>query len=389
MQIRVPVMLAALGLLIAGCGSANSDSRSPDEIALASAPAAQPGDVQELTPRIPGPVEPPVEMAHHAFPTGSAVLRGPHFGLGIDWVATGPGLVPRYHPELDPFDGLRAADGQELMVISIDPQFSGGQWQPPGGASDNNPAAELIVDGHAHVLSKVPLTSPTLPAPPLDSVLLAVSVRKNAPVELQVNDAGRTQTINVRTGVRVADAIPGYYRPTTQTLKLDRPLPAGIVVRGVPYPLDLTIAVTAPIAQVVAGGPFAMLAPWTPDQGWAAPGHAWLVLPSPTLGGGLTKNEPVVSLTVDDPAVCHVRLPDGTLVPALAGTKTMSSLDGVRAFVKSPPDLTFNVPADFTTGTYLMDLSRTPVVAGFRDGDIPARWQPAPAVVDLPLNLSD
>jgi hypothetical protein len=382
MRIRVPVvaLCLAVGLLIAGCDSSTDATQSP----LATLPAAPSASVQELTLDSYNAADPPLDesggLTVRQFPSGSAVLRGPHYGLGIAWVATGPGYSAQFDPLLRPFTGMRAADGDQLMMILIDPAFTGGQWKPSSGP--NSPVAELILDGHAHVLTKAPLASPDLPMPQ-HGVLLTFSVRPNAPVELQVGDAGRTQTINVRTGMRAADAIPGYYRATEQQIKLDRPLPAGITVRGTPYPLSLGVS----DATLTGTTPPALLAPWTPDQGWAAPGHAWLDLPGPQLGTDITVRGPIVTLTVDQPTAFHVRLPDGSLVPAAAGTRTMTSTDAVAH--PNTPDLIFDMAAGFTTGTFVMDLSRAPIVAGFSDGDLPARWSPAPAAVEVPLNLNE
>jgi hypothetical protein len=208
-----------------------------------------------------------------------------------------------------------------------------------------------------------------------------LSARPEAQVRLRVADAGRTQTLDVRTGTRAADAIPGYYRPTTRELDLDRRLPAGIIVRGVPYPLLLKV--TEPILILCKA--YAVLAPWTPQQGWASPGHAWLVLPSPVLDEQSPSQAPLVRLTVNEPAVFHVRLPDGTLIPEVGGRRTMASSDGMLD--RNPADLVFTVPAGFTSGTYLVDLSRAPVTAVFSDGDLPAHWRPAPPVIAIPLTL--
>jgi hypothetical protein len=240
--------------------------------------------------------------------------------------------------------------------------------------------AELVVGGKPRPLVKVLQAAPDHPYMPASNVLVMLSVPKDAPVQLRVADMDRVQTLDVRTGTRAADAIPGYYRTSTKKIDFERNLPVGVTVRGVPYPTPLRLIHT-PVGKLEE--PFAMLAPWTPVQGWAAGGRAWLVLPSPIVAADAARG-PTLTLAIDEPTAFRVRLPDGAEVREVGGTQQVNTW---TAQASAQVNLIFDVSADFVTGTYLIDIGTAGVTAEFSDGTLPARWQPAPPVVEVPLNL--
>ncbi len=381
MWTQVPALLAAAATFLAGCSVTRSseDPRSAEEVRISSLPSVASNTVEEFE-ALPGQVEPPEDLTVRTFPRGTAALRGPHFALGLSWVATGKAIFEGSSLVLiGTLKARRPAEGEELMVLAVDPEYVGGQWKL---GDRPKPVAELVIDGTPRALTKAPLRSPEPPGVAGSGLLVVASVAKGAPVRLRVTDLDKVQTLDVLAGKRGADAIAGYYRPTTQKLEFERDLPAGIVVRGVPYPVPLKI-LDRPMTSFTE--PFAMLAPWTPVQGWAPDGRAWLVLPGPVVSAEFSSTSPVLELAIDEPTALRVRLPDGAEVRELGGTRQVSTL---TAQTNPAAELIFDVPAGFTTGTYLVDLGTAGIKAHFRDGPLAGRWQPAPPPVEVPLNLA-
>lgn len=378
MSTRVPILMAVAVLLLTGCGATKSTSADSRISSLAPVP---PGSVEEIEVEILGE-EPPSgkEMAVQEFARATAALRGPHFAVGLSWVATGEAILPGSSLVIQ--SGLPprrpATDGEEIMLLSFDPEHVGGQWKLGDGAK---PVAELVVGGTPRPLTKVPLPAADATGLSGPVVIVVASVPKGAPVQLRVTELGRTQTLDVRTGKRGEDAIAGYYRPTRQKLNFERDLPAGIVADGRPYQPELKLIDSA-FSDL--SEPTAMLAPWNPTDGWAPDGRAWLVLPSPILSGEAFGG-PTLELAIDEPTSFRVRLPDGTEIAERGGTQEVNLR--TASLSKAPAPVLFDVPADVTTGTYLIDLNPVRITARYSNATLPARWQPAPPLVEVPLAI--
>ncbi len=378
-------MVCAGALLLTGC---TTDSAAPTDSAresreIAALPELPPGRVREITRNVPAPVVPPPGMSSVTHPAGFGFLTGPHFGLKIAWVATGRAITG-HPPNLPVNEPVRAAPGQELLVFQVDPAVRSGHWTRRD--ADPAPVAELVVAGVPIKLAKLPLRpSAGRFGLPRDGLLVVAGVPVGVPVSVRVTDAGRTQTVDVRTGLRASDEIAGYYRKTTQKLVWRRDdVPIGVSVAGHSYRGTLDMGLKSYAPSRILSDPAVLLTPYSPGNGWAAPGHAWLTVPRPTLSGNVLPG-PLLTLKVDDPASFQLRLPDGTVVPAAPGSRetpiTLGSLGDPG------PDLTFDVPADFRTGTYVARLGAAAVIGEYRDAKLPARWAPGPEPAEIPIDL--
>ncbi len=377
---------ACAGALLTGC---TTDPATPAALAqedqkIAALPELPSGTVREITRNVPAPMVPPPDMSLVAHPAGKGYLTGPHFGLKIAWVATGRAITD--HPANPPAsEPVRAAPGQELLVFQVDPAIRTGHWVRRD--TDQAPVAELVVAGVPTKLAKLPLRPSTGRfTPPRDGLLVVAGVPVGAPATVRVTDAGRTQTVDVRTGLRASDAITGYYRKTTRKLAWRRDdVPIGVSVAGHIYRGTLDLGLRSYAPSRILSDPAVLLTPYTPSNGWAAPGRAWLTVPRPTLSGNVLPG-PLLTLKVDDPTSFQLRLPDGTVLPAAPGSRqtpiTLGSLGDPG------PDLTFDVPADFRTGTYVMRLDTAAVIGEYRNAKLPARWTPAPGTAEIPIDLN-
>jgi hypothetical protein len=254
--------------------------------------------------------------------------------------------------------------------VSVVGEHTNGQF-PLGSAKA--PTAELVVDDEKTPLTTLPLPVQEGPVPiPGDGVLLVASVPRGAPVELAVTDEGVTQRVDLRTGERV-ESVEGYYGANAQELSFTTDVPVAFLGGAA----TLHVAASA-VPEVVPK--LAVRAPWTPGQGWAADGHAWLVVPRPVLSTPLMMDMTGLRLTVDDAAVFSV---DGR--PEIGGTRQQETL--AAEFSPTTDPLVFDVPADFTGGTFTMNLAAMGVTAQFYTGDRAVTWTPPPAPVTVPLSF--
>jgi hypothetical protein len=125
----------------------------------------------------------------------------------------------------------------------------------------------------------------------------------------------------------------------------------------------------------------AVLAPWTAEQGWAADGHVWLVIPRPVLSTQLLMDMSGLRLVIDDAVVFSV---DGR--PELGGTHTIETL--AAEYVATADPLVFDVPADLTGGTFTMNIAAMGATAQYYAGDRAVTWAPPPAPFTVPLSFS-
>jgi len=372
-----------VALVVSGCSVQRGDHGDPAAAALSSLPAVPAGAVEEVPTNVRAPVDPPaVGMRVRDF-DGEADLRGPHFTIAVDWVATGRAIEELSLPMVPALDARRAPDGAELFIVAVDGESGGqGQWNVPDGESA--PPVELVVDGKATPLTTVPVPAQDAVAPiPQSGVLVVASVPVKAPVTLRVTDAERTQTVDLRAGKRGKDAIPGYYQPYSQEISFDTSLPAHFTAGGGSYPT--TLQVTSRGGTDIAA-PYVLLAPWTPSGGWAADGRAWLVVPQPVVETPIVSGVPGLRYAVTEPEVFKVQLPDGTEIAETGGTREISTPLGHIS--GGGDDLVFDVPATFVTGTFRMLLASAPAVAMFSDGDYPARFSAPPPPFELAIDLA-
>jgi hypothetical protein len=371
-------VVGTLLLAAGGCGFLRSSS-DDEESRIASLPAVEPGTVDEVSLGQSGHINTPIGMEVRDFPSSEADLRGPHYVAGISWVATGRAIEKNTLPMVTELTARRAPDGEEFVLVAVSGESTNGQWKL---GKRPKPAAELVVDGQARPLSTIPLPNQEGPAPvPPDDTLIAASVPKGAPVQLRITDEKKTQTVDLRAGKRTDDAIDGYYRPTAQEVSYRKDLPLVATAAGTPFPMTLTVSESA-LSEIAIKN--AMLCPWAPRNGWAPKGRAWLIVPHPVLATPYEAGTPGLVLKIDERAVFAVRLPDGTVVRETGGTRQVKTLIGPPA----GPELVFNVPADFTTGTFAMDIAAMPASAEFSDGTYPVSWQTPPQPFETPIDLA-
>ncbi|WP_027343510.1 hypothetical protein [Hamadaea tsunoensis] len=235
----------AAALLLTACTS------DPGEPHLTASPSASPatvvaGDFLQVTSGRPEATS-DVSHAQKSIDPQQATLIGPTFAARFDWTATVPRIGAEDAVSLRLDGPIEAPAGQELFLAHL------AKEQPKTlGVPDTTPAAvKLTVGDHTRTLAGTV---------PYGDATYIVAVPAGAPVRYAVTDKQRTQTLDLRTGKRAADAIAGFY-PTFEAksvwLKSE--------VRLDPRKGDLT----------VAGG--LTLVPWTQEHGWAAAGRGWLV----------------------------------------------------------------------------------------------------------------
>jgi len=349
---RVLVIVAVLVAGLVGCTSGD------DEV-----PVVDPGSVQEVDTPFGVPLEDiPDGMTGEVFPEDRGELIGPHFEMKLSWRATGPALTESGVPAaLGP---ARAPDGEELLLVAMEyPHVQDGL--------DEAPTAELVVDGTATALER--LTYVDNDPEFRGGVILMASVPIGRPVALRVTDAGRTQTLDVRTGDRGEDAIDLYYRNNTQEMDTSTSLTTGVTTPAGHHPFELTVGYAPPDGSMPTTAALTAF-----SDTWAPDGRAWLVVPRP--GAAVRSDASFYRLTVDDPTVFTLRLPDGTVLPALPGGGLDVSRDALST-IPSGPHVLFDVPADFSEGVFVTSLGAAPI----SDADQPGSWSPAPAPFEVPI----
>lgn len=351
-------VLAIVAVLVAGLVGCTSGD---DEV-----PVLDPGSVLERDTPFGVPLETvPAGMTGEVFPEDRGDLIGPHFEMRLSWRATAPAMTEGSVPAAPGLEPARAADGEELLLMAM-------AYPHVQDGLEEAPTAELVIDGAATALER--LTYVDNDPEFRGGVILMASVPIGKPVALRVTDAGRTQTLDVRTGERGEDAIDLYYRDNTQELSTSRSVVAGVTTSEGHHPFELTVGYAPPAGSeptTVGLRPF-----W---DTWASDGRAWLLLPRP--GAAIPGDASFYRLTVDDPTVFTLRLPDGTVLPALPGGGTLDvSRDGLST-IPSGPHVMFDVPGDFSEGVFVTSLG----AALISDTDQPGTWSPAPAPFEVPI----
>jgi hypothetical protein len=208
----------------------------------------------------------------HGFADGEASLVFPHFGLHLDLSAATDRLP------VDP--PIVAGPGRELVFARL--------GRPPVGPVEGGRATVRFA-GQRHAL-------------PADRRLtqgnvIVISVPTGEEPELELSDAGRTQSIRLRPGTVVAPS-DGYY-PIRSGRAAISCLVRSSNSRANNTTLGLWLSAT--------------LIPYTDEKGWATAGRLWLVVEvRPYFSGG-----PGFALTLD--AARSLRLTGPTGAVPLAG----------------------------------------------------------------------
>ena len=233
----------------------------------------------------------------------TSVLGGPHFDLQLISSTAVPQLsasdllrlqlVTSYVDPVvrDATGPMRAPDGQELLLVRPGHIGAlGGQYPP-----DDRPVNARVATADTNT----PLTkfSP-------HSGLLIVAVPKGGPATLIVTDAGRDQSIDLRTGKPGADAIAAYVRPAPAGLSkgsLDAFIQPGALPCG-------RIDVKAALRPHYDSG--------SGNAIFASPGHAYLEL---VVTINVIPLQHVLGGTLDNAGSFEVRA-DGAPVTVVPGT---------------------------------------------------------------------
>jgi len=309
-----------------------------------------------------------------------AKLRGPHYTLGVSWIAVGEQL-DRDAAERLKTSPVRAAAGEKLLIAAVDPEET-------YAAFDRTPKDELrveaVVSGKATVLDGLPLAPQRGLAP--RTALILISAGPGAAVQLRATDAGRAEMLDLRTGDRLTANGKGYQHRQSD-VRWNGESPAAVNRYGRTLPVKLS-ASNAPFTDAST---VASLTTYRPTPGWAAPGRAFLTVPAPALVGDLPSQG--VHVESNDAAMFTFRTTGGLRLPAKARTR---DIDLTRSHFGPPGTITFDVPADVTAGTVVFDAGRARLTEEVGPATVrqaspnrrPISWSVPPRAFTLPLDLS-
>jgi hypothetical protein len=298
----------ALVLATAACGGGGDDGPPPEAADLVMLyPSASVHAARDVLESV-------------EWPEGQGTLRSPHADVAISELS----VAGAYAPGMSDDEAYGAADGHELLVATFD-------MADAGQIPDQETAAQM-----SWAVAVGDRTEAIDPVASGDTVV--VSVPEGDAALLQITDEGRTQSLNLRTGVRGDDAVPGLNEPQPSQ-QLDHPYTgAGVatVVEGMgPAPVDVEVTLAR-----------AWRSAWEPTAGWAAPGRAWLV--AEVARASYASDDSYVGTIVIGVGLGEgaftITGPDGVPTPPAVPV----TISGVDAF---PSYLVFDVPEDATTAT--------------------------------------
>jgi hypothetical protein len=301
-------------------------------------------------------------------------LVGPHYTLGIAWVATGQWIDAKSASDLG-IHPVRAPKGRDLIVVAVAPEASTAAFKP-----STPPPAEVLVDGAASPLPGVPL--PDSGGQPYGTgKLILLSAAPHVSLQLRVTDAGKAQTLDLRTGAASGDG----YRQRQSAVEWKGEVPVvvpdtsgtpGLAAWGVG-----TLSVTNPGATSRPHrGDYAILNNY--QGGWAPQGQAFLTVPVPNLSGptiSMIAGEPK-QVRFDDAAAFSFTPANGRAVPADPAIETLSL--SVVANLTDVSTVVFHVPDNTTAGTLTFDLRKSQLVD---DKGRTFSWIKPPQPFTLPL----
>lgn len=207
-------------------------------------------------------------------PGNQSVLLGPHSALWVESLASANSVTGHAACEFGLSGPLYPAKGQQLVFAQMGNDLAAGLPQcnddVNSSAQCTPSAAPTIVVGSTALPWPTKSINPNMPGG-----TMVASVAPGTSLELQMNDGGRAQDLDLRTGARTHEASPLYYPIPYQDnlLSYDHQFeymftPAGKDGDGVAW---------GQITQSVDGG-WALLAPYYEPEGWAPSGYAWLVV---------------------------------------------------------------------------------------------------------------
>lgn len=369
---RMPLVggvLAVCSAVLVGCATSGSASPAPTTDTPSSsptptAPVAVPAEYVAITR---GEA---ADLATTKVPGQRNVVIGPLFMHSVAAV----GVVPAISADQAEADGLpsgvKPVAGHELVVTSFSGEFSysvtsvkGGTTPGGGPGNRQEPTEAVVVDGQVRPLAK----------PVGDYQALVVSVPKGHHPFLRLTQGGVTQSVDLRTGQRVADALTPYY-------------PNKAMSNGkFPDYWDGKAPLLGVRTQLTDVD--ATMSPFSPAGTWAAKGKAWVYL-----------SLRVVSVCSTNAPDCRVRmarhdivlaLPNGGKVDPTAGDTSMTSagLSDVDAEGKlGLGSFGYEVPSSLRSATLMITFGhKVAVVKGSKTLTLTMGTPPGPTRIKLKL----
>jgi hypothetical protein len=272
-------------------------------------------------------------------PTSQADLIGPHSVLLPGGEIAVSGVYGTQACALAQPRAVRAAAGHQLLlvVMSNNPKANVPQPGLPEcqDSNSNAPAAcqnyagpSIVIGGQSTPLSSVPGAGD----------VVAASVPDGAPAQLQMNDGGRPQDINLRTGLRTSEVSSLYYPVPQQALNPNLSWSWNVLyIPALKWWAGDGTGPTLSDVDLTVGSGTALLEPYMDSPGWAPSGQAWLVM-----SVQLSLDADSFNLALNVPSSFTLALPGGATVPA-SGSATTNG--------PSTASLVFQVPATTSTAT--------------------------------------
>ncbi|WP_255955033.1 hypothetical protein [Streptomyces odontomachi] len=361
-------LLAVCGAVVVSC-STGTDDADPEATGTVK---VLPADYRTTEPA--GSFDYP---GTRKYPGGSAELVGPHYAIRFDEVATATSLDRDHafkfydpdwnHPE--DFATMKAAPGHRLLFLhGVEPRRKPAlpEYAEANATAEKVKATVRVGDGAGRAIpgGLGGLTGAS-------GATLVMSVPTGAHPVLSVEDAGRTQSIDLITGKRDPDAPAGYY-----------PLR-----HGGDCNLRSTHQTNRDAQQLEADCKGYTLQPYVPDGGWAPKGKAWLYLEGSLYGASTDVSGAAKTFGADLDAGRSFSLTfKGTTVTGRGFAATSGKpTGGTAAGTVDPGSLgvRFLVPDAFRSGT----LHFTPQGTFTYDGKR-ISWQPDEPTPPLDIRLS-
>jgi hypothetical protein len=274
----------------------------------------------------------------------------PHLAFDVEWTVVAGELTMRAF-------GLsgrsRAAPGQELVAVGF-----GNPVESPYEEDKKEPVTVTVLAGER----ETKLDRTTMP---FSGGGLLVSVQAGAPVTLQVADAGRTFTYDLRAGKRGPDAVALFQQPGRRG-KID----GSYTGTG-----RLTYRSDARSLKVDISFRGWYLTPWLPSSGWAADGRAWLLLTVGITTDGLSydirKREFPIKIFVETAATFAIAGADGVTYRPVARSINASTVSIADHSVVT------DVPATFA-GASVTVTPAGPITALYKEVQPKLGWATAP-----------
>ena len=268
-------------------------------------------------------------------PSSEADLIGPHSVLLLGGEATVTSVDGTQACALAQPRAVRAAAGHQLLLVMMNnnpkatvpqpglPECQDSSSSPPA-ACQNYAGPSIVIGGQSTPLSSVPGAGD----------VLAASVPDGAPVALQMNDGGRPQDINLRTGLRTSEVSSLYYPVPQQSLNPNLSWSWNVLyIPALKWWAGDGSGPTESDVDLTVGSGTAVLEPYMDSPGWAPSGQAWLVM-----SVQLSLDANVFNLSLNVPSSFTLVLPGGAAVPA-SGTASTSS-PGTASLLFQVPDTT-------------------------------------------------